>query len=148
MSTESPLWLLAISVKLQAVALLSLCMAVRITACALSAAFYACRLVTSVWRFQVRLKMLLEEALALTFFYLNMKKQAVVNEGLLIWQEHQSGNLVVIMTQTICIHPPVHLATYLEILPTEQIPMIREGLSRRYAKQTSFCGFFNDFSSF
>lgn len=68
MSTESPLWLLAISVKLQAVALLSLCMAVRITACALSAAFSACRFVTSVWRFQVRLKMLLEETLALTFF--------------------------------------------------------------------------------
>lgn len=109
MSIENPLWFLVISVKLQAVAPLSLCMPVRITACVLSAAFCAYRLVTSVWRLQVTLKMLPEETLP--FSYRHMKKQTVVKKDLLIWQEYQSGNLEIIMTQTICVHPPVQLAT-------------------------------------
>lgn len=63
----------------------------------------------------------------LTFFYLKYESQTVLNDSLLIWQEPQSGNLAVIMTQTICRHPPVQLAIHLEILPAEQIPVIHGG---------------------
>ena len=46
------------------------------------------------------------------------------------------------MTQTICVHPPVQLATDLEILRTEQISEIHEGPSRRHADKAGFCSFF------
>lgn len=108
--------------------------------------FSSCGLVTSVWRFQVRLKMLVEAALALTYFHLRMTEQAVMNEGLLIWHEHQLS--VVIMTQTICTHPPVQPATYLEIVPAEEIPVADEGLTEGTPIRQGFVGFWNEFSSF
>jgi len=41
---------------------------------------------------------------------------------------------VITMTQTVCAHPPVQRAVYLEILPTEHIPMVCEGLGGKLSR--------------